>query len=185
MGQADTSEEVQAVEDGARYFGRFNRSRNDRWVFGDKDAGARLPKFAWTKIVRHAMVAGAASPDDPGLARYWADRRGRKHNGPLSVLLLARLKTQRGRCPLCGTLLLHADREPQNPREWEQWLRGIRTAIRELNIAAGTGPDDQRLIHTALRTRTARQQHQHCSLRPWRRQDLLSQIIRMLEKSRF
>jgi RNA-directed DNA polymerase len=139
-----------------RYFGRFNRSRNDRWVFGDKDTGAYLPKFAWTKIVRHAMVAGAASPDDPALARYWADRRGRKHNGPLSVLLLARLKTQRGRCPLCGTLLLHADREPQNPREWEQWLRGIRTAISKLNIAAGTGPDDQRLIHTACRTRTAR-----------------------------
>jgi NAD(P)-dependent dehydrogenase (short-subunit alcohol dehydrogenase family) len=26
-----------------------------------------------------------------------------------------------------GHLLLHADREPQYPREWEQWLRGIRT----------------------------------------------------------
>jgi RNA-directed DNA polymerase len=139
-----------------RYFGRFNRSRSNRWVFGDKDTGAYLPKFAWTKIARHAMVAGAASPDDPGLARYWADRRGRKHNGPLSVLLLARLKAQRGRCPLCGTLLLHADREPQHPREWEQWIRGIRTAVSKLNIAAGTGPDDQRLIHTACRTRTAR-----------------------------
>ncbi|MGW4956428.1 group II intron reverse transcriptase/maturase [Nonomuraea sp. NPDC004186] len=139
-----------------RYFGRFNRSRNDRWVFGDKDTGAYLPKFAWTKIVRHAMVAGAASPDDPGLARYWADRRGKKHNGPLSVLLLAKLKAQRGRCPLCGTLLLHADREPQSPREWEQWLRGTRMAISKLNIATGNSPDDQRLIHTACRTRTAR-----------------------------
>ena len=139
-----------------RYFGRFNRSRNNRWVFGDKDTGAYLPKFAWTKIVRHVMVSGANSPDDPGLARYWADRRGRQHNGPLSVLLLARLKAQRGRCPLCGTLLLHADREPQHPREWEQWIRGTRTAITKLNIAAGTGPDDQRLIHTACRTRTAR-----------------------------
>ena len=139
-----------------RYFGRFNRSRNNRWVFGDKDTGAYLPKFAWTKIVRHAMVTGTASPDDPALARYWADRRGRKQNGPLSALLLARLKAQRGRCPLCGTLLLHADREPQHPREWEQWIRGTRTAISKLNITAGSGPDDQRLIHTACRTRTAR-----------------------------
>jgi RNA-directed DNA polymerase len=137
-----------------RYFGRFNRSRNNRWVFGDKDTGAYLPKFAWTKIVRHAMVAGTASPDDPELARYWADRRGKQHNGPLSTLLLAKLKAQRGRCPLCGTLLLHADREPASPREWEQWLRGVRTAVNKLNIAAG--PDDQRLIHTACRTRTAR-----------------------------
>jgi len=139
-----------------RYFGRFNRSRNNRWVFGDKDTGAYLPKFAWTKIVRHVMVAGTASPDDPDLASYWADRRGRKHNGPLSVLVLAKLKAQRGRCPLCGTLLLHADREPASPREWKQWQRGIRTAISKLNIATGTGPDDQRLIHTACRTRTAR-----------------------------
>ena len=139
-----------------RYFDRFNRSRNNRWVFGDKDTGAYLPKFAWTKIVRHVMVTGTASPDDPDLARYWADRRGKQHNGPLSVLLLAKLKAQRGRCPLCGTMLLHAEREPQHPREWEQWLRGTRTAISKLNIAAGNGRDDQRLIHTACRTRTAR-----------------------------
>jgi RNA-directed DNA polymerase len=138
-----------------RYFDRFNRSRNNRWVFGDKDTGAYLPKFAWTKIVRHVMVTGTASPDDPELARYWADRRGKQHNGPLSVLLLAKLKAQRGRCPLCGTMLLHAEREPQHPREWEQWLRGTRVAISKLNIAAGHGPDDQRLIHTACRTRTA------------------------------
>jgi RNA-directed DNA polymerase len=138
-----------------RYFDRFNRARNNRWVFGDKDTGAYLPKFAWTKIVRHVMVTGTASPDDPELARYWADRRGKQHNGPLSVLLLAKLKAQRGRCPLCGTMLLHAEREPQHPREWEQWLRGTRVAISKLNIAAGHGPDDQRLIHTACRTRTA------------------------------
>jgi RNA-directed DNA polymerase len=138
-----------------RYFDRFNHSRNNRWVFGDKDTGAYLPKFAWTKIVRHVMVTGTASPDDPDLARYWADRRGKQHNGPLSVLLLAKLKAQRGRCPLCGTMLLHAEREPQHPREWEQWLRGTRAAISKLNIAAGNGPDDQRLIHTACRTRTA------------------------------
>lgn len=138
-----------------RYFDRFNRSRNNRWVFGDKDTRAYLPKFAWTKIVRHVMVTGTASPDDPDLACYWADRRGKQHNGPLSVLLLAKLKAQRGRCPLCGTMLLHAEREPQHPREWEQWLRGTRTAISKLNIAAGNSPDDQRLIHTACRTRTA------------------------------
>jgi RNA-directed DNA polymerase len=139
-----------------RYFDRFNRSRNNRWVFGDKDIGAYLPKFAWTKIVRHVMVTGTASPDDPDLARYWADRRGKQHNGPLNVLLLAKLKAQRGRCPLCGTVLLHAEREPQHPREWEQWLRGVRAALSKLNIAAGNGRDDQRLIHTACRTRTAR-----------------------------
>jgi len=138
-----------------RYFGRFNPSRNNRWVFGDKQTGAYLPKFAWTKIARHVMVAGIASPDDPTLARYWADRRGKQHNGPLSVLLLAQLKAQRGRCPRCSTLLLHADREPHSPQEWELWLRAVRWLVRKENIATGTGTDDQRLIHTTCRGRTA------------------------------
>ena len=41
-----------------RYFGTFNKSRQDRWVFGDRDSGAYLTRFAWTKIVRHPMVRG-------------------------------------------------------------------------------------------------------------------------------
>ena len=52
----------------SRYFGTFNPSRRDRWVFGDRDSGAYLLKFAWTKIVRHTLVKGWASPDDPALA---------------------------------------------------------------------------------------------------------------------
>ena len=51
----------------ARYFGAFNPARHDKWVFGDRDSGAYLHKFAWTKIVRHQMVKGTASPDDPAL----------------------------------------------------------------------------------------------------------------------
>ena len=60
-----------------RYFGAFNKSRRDRWVFGDRDSGAYRTKFAWTGIVRHRMVKGGSSPDDPALAQYWADRRRR------------------------------------------------------------------------------------------------------------
>ena len=56
----------------ARYFGAFNPARRDRWVFGDRDSGRYLLKFAWTTIVRHQLVQGAASPDDPALTDYWA-----------------------------------------------------------------------------------------------------------------
>ena len=48
-----------------RYFGLFNKSRQDRWVFGDRDSGAYLLKFAWTKIVRHQLVSGGP-PRRPG-----------------------------------------------------------------------------------------------------------------------
>jgi RNA-directed DNA polymerase len=144
-----------------RYFGSFNRSRRDVWVFGDRDSGAYLHKFSWTKIVRHHMVKGAASPDDPALAAYWAERRRRKKN-PLDKAGLPVLQVQRGRCPLCGGLLLHADYEPQNPREWEVWLKVIRMAIRRHVIAVtgelGTSdkPAALRLIHSHCRSRLQR-----------------------------
>ena len=66
-----------------RYFGRFNKFRNDRWVFGDRDHIVNdrgdipyMVKFSWTNIVRHQLVAGGASPDDPDLADYWANGDG-------------------------------------------------------------------------------------------------------------
>jgi RNA-directed DNA polymerase len=61
----------------SRYFGAFHPDRRDRWVFGDRDSGAYLLKFAWTKITRHTLVKGWASPDDPALTDYWMARRRR------------------------------------------------------------------------------------------------------------
>jgi RNA-directed DNA polymerase len=138
-----------------RYFGRFNPASNNRWVFGDKQTGAYLPKFAWTKIVRHVMVAGTASPDDPTLTRYWAGRRRRKPKQPLNAPLLAQLKAQRGRCWLCGTRLLNTETDPQSPQEWEFWLRAIQATIRRKTVAIGEDGNDQRLIHTTCQDRTS------------------------------
>jgi RNA-directed DNA polymerase len=138
----------------ARYYGRFHPTRTDRWIFGNRNSGAYLPKFAWTKIVRHYMVRGTASPDDPSLAQYWANRR-RRNKPPLDNATLRLLQAQHGRCPLCGDYLLHADHEPGSPREWEQWLTGTRKAIirRSLDIAV-RGPDDIRLTHTSCHRQT-------------------------------
>jgi RNA-directed DNA polymerase len=119
----------------ARYFGAFNPSRRDRWVFGDRDSGAYLLKVAWTRIVRHTLVKGWASPDDPVLAGYWAARQ-RRSTPPLDRAGSRLLVAQRGRCPLCGGLLLHADREPQTPAEWEQWLKTVHKATRHQAITA-------------------------------------------------
>jgi len=135
----------------ARYFGQFNPSRRDAWVFGSRDSGYYLRKFAWTPIVRHRMVAGTASPDDPSLTDYWYQRR-RRSKPPLDTITLRLLKVQHGRCPACQGLLLHADYEPQSPHEWEQWLTATRKAVRRHAVtvwAAGT-PDERvatRLIH--------------------------------------
>ena len=130
-----------------RYFGTFNKSRHDRWVFGDRDSGAYLHRFAWTNIVRHQMVRGTSSPDDPALTEYWAARRRRGIPRPIDTATLRLLQSQHGRCPGCGQLLLDADRPPQTPREWEQWLAATRKAITSNAIAtpAGSTPDEGRL----------------------------------------
>jgi len=141
-----------------RYFGRFVPSRRDRWVFGDRDSGAYLLKFSWTKITRHTLVKGWASPDDPALTSYWAARR-RRGRPPLDPPRLRLLQQQRGRCPLCGQLLLHADQEPHHPDDWEQWIKAVRTATRRqaITVDARSGPHEGTtvfsLIHTHCRRR--------------------------------
>ncbi|TDE13000.1 group II intron reverse transcriptase/maturase [Jiangella asiatica] len=153
-----------------RYFGKFNRFRNDRWVFGARDRVinargdvAYLVKFAWTNIVRHQLVAGAASPDDPHLADYWATRR-RRVKPPLDSFNLRLLAKQDGRCPLCGDHLLVADQPPQSPLAWERWwLHIVRRAIamNDLTHHGRTGtPDGERtrLVHASChRSLRARQ----------------------------
>jgi RNA-directed DNA polymerase len=141
-----------------RYFGAFHKTRQDRWIFGDRDSGAFLAKLAWTQIVRHQLVKAGASPDDPALAEYWAKRR-RRRTPPLDRSRLRLLQAQHGRCPLCRELLLHADHEPQTPQEWETWVKVTRKAIRKQAITAdaGHGASDK---HAALRLI-----HAHCARR--------------------
>jgi RNA-directed DNA polymerase len=134
----------------AQHFGLFNHARRDKWVFGSRQTGFYLRKFAWVPIVRHRMVAGTASPDDPTLTDYWYLRR-RRNPPPLGATTLLLLRAQHGRCPLCGALLLHADHEPQSPHEWEQWHRTTRKAItRQIIAVYGKGlPDETRLVHSS------------------------------------
>lgn len=136
----------------ARYFGLFNPARDDRWVFGDRDSGRYARRLGWTKIVRHIMVMGTASPDDPALTLYWAGRRRRTHaliGGTTASLLLR----QHGRCPVCGTFLLHADHGPRTLHEWEQWILATVKAQRKLAITTDQPNGDGR---------TTRLTHTHC-----------------------
>jgi RNA-directed DNA polymerase len=140
----------------SRYFGSFNKSRRDRWVFGDRDSGAYLVKHAWTNIVRHQMVKAGSSRDDPALAEYWANRRRRAVPPPLDNLTLRLLQSQRGTCPVCGQLLLHADHPPQSPTEWEQWVRTTGKALAKRAIARqerGMSGEstNRRLVHARCR----------------------------------
>jgi RNA-directed DNA polymerase len=137
-----------------RYFGKYNKFRNDRWVFGDATSGIYLAKPSWTGIVRHTTVKGAASPDDPALAEYWANRR-RRLKPPLDSYTLRLLTKQDGRCPLCQGPILSADQPPQSPHEWERWWQHIvRRAINADYLTHHGRPnspdgDQTRLVHAA------------------------------------
>jgi RNA-directed DNA polymerase len=138
----------------SRHFGRFNRSRQDRWVFGDRASGVYLLKFAWTRIVRHQLVTGVASPDDPALAEYWAARRVKVPPPMIGSASRSPYKAQHGRCPLCGDWLLPAEDPPPTPQQWERWLATTRKTITIAKRKDGTSDKTKtRLLHTHCRRR--------------------------------
>ena len=132
------------------YFGAFNKFRNDRWVFGDRDSGAHVPKLAWTDIVWHIPVKGGASPDDPTLAE-----RRRRVKPPLDKYTLRLLARQNARCPLCGDHLLSADQPPQSPHEWERWWLHVtrKAVVADYLVHHGgrgsAGGDQTRLVYAS------------------------------------
>ena len=98
-----------------------------------------------------------ASPDDPALADYWARRR-RRSRPPLDRSTLRLLQQQNGRCDLCKGYLLHADREPDSPQQWEQWVVATRKAITKRYVIAHAGhgtTNGYQLTHTHCQRRLA------------------------------
>ena len=144
-----------------RYFRKFSKLRADRWVFGDRDTGAYLPKPAWTAIVRHTLVKGGASPDDPALAGYWAQRR-QKVKPPLDPYTVRLLSRQDGRCTLCGENLLTPDQPPQSPQGWERWfLRVVKQAVTADYLVHHDTPAAARSSRTHLVHATCRRSSKH------------------------
>lgn len=131
-----------------RYFGRFNKGRADRWVFGDRATGAYLSKFAWTPIRRHVKVKGRASPDDPALDEYWR-RRWRRRPTTAANSLAKMIVAQHGQCPRCGTPFLDHTAPPGTPSAWEQWQRGLIVTARRTGAEdhSSDGPGNRYLQH--------------------------------------
>ena len=130
----------------AQYFGKFNKARQDRWVFGDRRGGSYMHRFSWTSIVRHQTV--------------WQGRHPTTH----ARRVLGPTKTQtspadqqhqpvaaQGPGRMLPDLQDPALRRPAtNPNDWETWLTAARTTITIVKPATGT-PDEteHRLIHAA------------------------------------
>ncbi|MFH8380515.1 group II intron reverse transcriptase/maturase [Kitasatospora sp. NPDC018058] len=136
-----------------RYFGQFNSTRQDNWVFGDRETGAYLYKFNWTKIERHVIVKGGNSPDDPALAEYWSSRRRKSVPATLDKTSVSLAARQKGVCPLCKQALISgAEYEPDSPREWAEWFSAVAKTLHKHHFVyrRDGGSDERtnlRLVH--------------------------------------
>src|SRR6478752_3696416 len=74
---------------------------------------------------------------------------------PLDRARLRLLLKQRGRCPLCGELLLHADTEPHHPDDWALWITATSKAIRHHAVIVDGGPESLGYTASVSSTRTA------------------------------
>ena len=135
-----------------RYFGQFHPHRKDRWVFGSRQTGADPPRFGWTKIVRHDLVKGRASPDDPALAGYWAARRRKEPPPPVSADRLRLLRKQQGRCPLWGTSSCTPTADPRAPGNGRMGNRDRKAIVRHAIAVPGSPAAERK---SALSTSTA------------------------------
>lgn len=99
----------------AKYWGKFNASRDDKWVFGDKKTGAYMLKLAWTPIERHPLITYDFSPDNPELAEYWEKRWSRisriKAENEYSKFQNNILKKQKFICPVCKENLVFTEEQ--------------------------------------------------------------------------
>ncbi len=93
-----------------RYFGRFNLDRVDKWVFGEHETGAYVPKFSWFHIERHTLVPSEHSPDnpDPNVQEWFRKNRAKlatNHNRSGQKIA----KRQNHVCPICGDSLFNGE----------------------------------------------------------------------------
>jgi RNA-directed DNA polymerase len=117
-----------------------------------------LDHYTWKLVYKWARHTHPNKPTS--WADYWNSRRQRRRmQPPVDRTTQQLLDSQRARCVACGQLLLHADRPPRNPLEWEQWYRGLRKAMDHNAISlrqdGSTHGPQLRLLHTHCHRRTS------------------------------
>jgi hypothetical protein len=110
------------------------------------------PQVAWTKIVRHVVVTGRASPDDPALTQYRADRRRKQPAPQQAGSWHTALRAQQGNCHLCGNQLLDTTSRPDSATQAEAWYAALRAT---LTLQASPARNDDRTINRLVHTRCA------------------------------
>jgi RNA-directed DNA polymerase len=93
-----------------RYWAEHPAYPGSQWSFVDKDTGMVLYRLGSTRIQRHVLIQGDASPDNPDFKDYFEQRNQRsKHveNYPKAAQRV--IRKQQARCPNCGQSLFNGE----------------------------------------------------------------------------
>jgi RNA-directed DNA polymerase len=93
-----------------RYWGNHPAYPGSQWSFMDKDSGMVLYRMGYTRIQRHPLVQGDASPDNPQLRDYFEQRSKRSNAiGEYPKAVQQAIRSQQARCPNCGQSLFNGE----------------------------------------------------------------------------
>lgn len=93
-----------------RYWAKHPAYAGSRWNFVDKDTGMVLYRIGYTRIQRHILIQGDASPDNPELREYFEQRNRRSRQieeHPKAVQRV--IRKQQAKCPHCGQSLFNGE----------------------------------------------------------------------------
>lgn len=81
-----------------------------QWNFVDKDTGMVLYRIGYTRIQRHVLIRGDASPDNPELRGYFEERNQRSRQiGDYPKAAQRVIQVQQAKCPNCGQSLFNGE----------------------------------------------------------------------------
>jgi len=93
-----------------RYWANHPAYPGSQWSFVDKDTGMVLYRIGYTRIQRHVLIQGEASPDNPDFKDYF-EQRNKKSNQVEDYPKAAQrmIRKQQAKCLNCGQSLLNGE----------------------------------------------------------------------------
>jgi RNA-directed DNA polymerase len=93
-----------------RYWANHPAYPGSQWSFVDKGTGMVLYRIGYTRIQRHTLIQGEASPDNPNLRDYFKQRNQQSRQiGDYPKMVQRIIQLQQARCPHCDQSLFNGE----------------------------------------------------------------------------
>jgi RNA-directed DNA polymerase len=93
-----------------RYWMQHPSYPSSYWNFVDKDTGMVLYRIGYTRVQRHVLIKGHASPDDPEFRDYFEKRTQKSMQvGEYAKASQQVIRSQNAKCPACNQSLFNGE----------------------------------------------------------------------------